>query len=238
MSLLQPINQESLYIKYADDLTVVFRTENVETISTELNHIYQWAKQYSLTINNSKTKEIIFKRSSRSKFTTSSYNQICTVNEFRFLGIVFNDNMKWTAQVNILVSTLRQRMFLLYKLKSQNMSKSCLQLIFSGIIMSKLRYGIVIWGGGLTCTEINKIDRILKAAYKAGFTTRKIYFCELLKSCEMQFFTRLRSTEFKGLTDIFYVRNSDHNLRNKLYIPPIKYSHFRKTYATKILFSQ
>jgi hypothetical protein len=101
-------------------------------------------------------------------------------------------------------------------------------------------YGIVIWGSNVNLCEKNKINNILKSAFRAGFMDKKIDFTELLNDREIHILRNLENNNYNGLQDIFNLRNQSGNTisRHKYIVPPIKYCNFRNTYAVRVLFKK
>jgi hypothetical protein len=79
------------------------------------------------------------------------------------------------------------------------MKKECLQIVLNGIIMSKLMYGIVIWGSNVNLCEKNKINNILKSAFRAGFMDKKIDFTELLTDREIHILRNLENNNYNAM---------------------------------------
>ena len=66
----------------------------------------------------------------------------------KLLGITFDDNQQWQSQIygkGGLLSSLHSRLYILRRLKS-HLSKKCLMKVVDGIFMSKVRYGLQLYG--------------------------------------------------------------------------------------------
>ena len=57
---LHTVSDGNEVLKYADDTYLIIPAVNVETRSTELSHITEWAKRNNLKLNLAKTHKIIF----------------------------------------------------------------------------------------------------------------------------------------------------------------------------------
>ena len=74
----QPVRKTTKFTKFADDLTIVIPGSLVLNGVVELGNILDWAKQNKLTINMSKSKEIVLCKSRSRRLVspcTSSYLQ-------------------------------------------------------------------------------------------------------------------------------------------------------------------
>ena len=57
---LQAVFEGNFLLKYADDTYLIIPAVNVDSRSTELSHITNWAKHNNLNLNLAKSQEIIF----------------------------------------------------------------------------------------------------------------------------------------------------------------------------------
>jgi len=62
---LNPLHADNKFVKFADDTFLVIPANSVHTHAVELDHIAAWATENNLTLNTSKTKEVIFYDSRR-----------------------------------------------------------------------------------------------------------------------------------------------------------------------------
>ena len=62
---LNPLHADNKFVKFADDTYLVIPANSVHTHAVELDHIAAWATENNLTLNTSKTKEVIFYDSRR-----------------------------------------------------------------------------------------------------------------------------------------------------------------------------
>ena len=59
---LKPINENVFMFKFADDMDFVTIMNNYQAVNAELRNVEDWASRNNMTLNMSKTKEIIFRR--------------------------------------------------------------------------------------------------------------------------------------------------------------------------------
>ena len=76
----QPVRKTTKFTKFADDLTIVIPGSLVLNGVVELGNILDWAKQNKLTINMSKSKEIVLCKS-RSRRLVSPPAVICNIEQ-------------------------------------------------------------------------------------------------------------------------------------------------------------
>ncbi len=64
------------------------------------------------------------------------------------LGIKFQDNLQWAKQIHRkggLIATLNSRLYIIRRMMSHMSKKSVLKLV-DGMFMSKIRYGLQLYG--------------------------------------------------------------------------------------------
>ena len=106
-------------VKYADDITLVVPQRIDCSIEVELQNIINWSQLNTLTINKSKTKEVIFGKSGKvSKILNiSTYPQIERVQQVRLLGVILSSNLSFTPHVDYVLAVNSRRFYLLNQLK-------------------------------------------------------------------------------------------------------------------------
>jgi hypothetical protein len=185
---LAKINITGKLYLFADDTAILFDgsdwEEVTESATRDLSLVKRWFDQNSLTVNVSKTKFLpIALRSNlntnieRLKLHTCDLNtnhcqceSISKVNSHRYLGIVFNSSMNWSAHVDYLKSKVRKFIFVFRQLHDiLNLSE--LRLCYYAYCQSLFMGGIIAWGGGYRSVlePLNVIQNsIIKAALGKG----------------------------------------------------------------------
>ena len=78
--------------------------------------------------------------------------------EVKFLGITITDNLCWQSHVRELSRALSKTYYMIRVLK-QSVSTYILWNIYYAQFQSKIRYGIVIWGGSKDCVKILRVQK-------------------------------------------------------------------------------
>ena len=97
------ISRLSKSVVYADDTTVIVRgqtvSEAIQKANIILNQYYKYFALNKLTLNESKTKYMIFSKNKKSEVNHDilKINDIIIerVKSFKFLGLVINENLNW-----------------------------------------------------------------------------------------------------------------------------------------------
>ena len=110
---------------YADDTTIYFNLEDFPSIdretliNTEVNKIDTWLKLNKLTMNVDKSKNMLFHKRSKVNPINIKIDHITIerVSQFRFLGIMIDENLTWKNHVNMITNKLSKIIGILHRLK-------------------------------------------------------------------------------------------------------------------------
>ena len=131
---------------YADD--TVLLAENANDLQNLLNIYSNYCEAWKLKLNTSKTKVLFFSRG-RQRRRSFHFNDVSldTVNEYKYLGILFNRSGSFFKTKQDIAKQATKAMFALIK-KSKHL---CLPVdiqidLFNKMIKPILLYGCEIWG--------------------------------------------------------------------------------------------
>jgi len=159
-----------------------------------------------------------------------------SVSQFKYLGVIFDNNLNWRDHTNYLKSYLRCTLRKFYYL-AKICSKSLLKTFYFAIFHSKLIYGITCWGG----SYFNKLKPLLTLQ---KYVIRKI--CgrernypshELFKGLSILpvrhlFFYKTLKTFYKSFQNLPFSSNRFYNLRytNNVTVPAFRTTAYRNSY--------
>jgi len=125
-------------------------------VSEEHANFFNWANSNMLTINDSKSKCIIFGNSSHFCHVPS----INFVSEIKLLGVIFSSDLKWDSHVDFIIRIATRRLYAL-RILSNIINKYNLILIFHSLVRSVLEYCTVVFVGlnHKNSTLLEKIQR-------------------------------------------------------------------------------
>ena len=145
---------------FADDTTIQISSSNLyelyNTANRELKIVAEWFKANKLTLNISKTKYILFRKSdmfvdfknlhlSIDACTIERIGQDCRESSFKFVGIKLDEFLSWKDHILSLKSKLSSATFALSQVK--NILPEAIKLnIYNSLFRSHLEYCIVAWG--------------------------------------------------------------------------------------------
>ena len=158
-------------IIYADDTTLIANLYdfyakhdsglNNNILNDGLEKISYWLLVNKLSLNKLKSKFMLFhqpqKRVTIPKLKI--YNTLIEcVDEFNYLGLIINKNLKWNSHVNKIRNKISQTIGVINKLKHLIPQKTLLT-IYNSLILPHINYCILAWG--------HDSNRILKLQKKA-----------------------------------------------------------------------
>ena len=119
-----------------------------------------------IELNGQKTQEMCFGRS-QVKGASHPLSQplriigqtVETVSNCKYLGTVVDENLTFTDNVDHIYKKAQQRLFLLRKLRSFNVSTDALQLVYRSLIESVLSFNLVSWYVNLSVKNKARLAR-------------------------------------------------------------------------------
>ena len=128
-----------------------------------------WCDRHFLQLNVKKTKEIIFdfriKDCSHDSLNIKDESVEC-VPEFKYLGVIFDENLEWHSQSDKVYKKLNQRLFFMRKLKSFYIDNTLLTLFYKTCVLTTMNFCLTAWGGNARVCDKERINRALKSAGK------------------------------------------------------------------------
>jgi hypothetical protein len=160
--------------KYVDDVTM---TEILEQraahslMQDACDEVENWSKAHHMNINPKKTKQMIL-GSQADKLPTSltiSGLNIELVNQFKLLGVIVMDTLKWDEHINSICSKINKRLFFLRRLKRAAMSSDDLVTYYRAVIRPVAEYACAVWHSSLTEGQSEQLEQLHTRAIKIIF---------------------------------------------------------------------
>jgi hypothetical protein len=135
-------------LMYADDL--VLFSESPEELQRQLDALSDYSAKWGLKVNIDKSKIVIFRNGGKIKLNEKwLYNgsALDIVENFTYLGIVFNYNNKFTMAEKKIADQGRKAIFALNtNIRSMNLNKETVLSLFDCYVGSIFNYGSEVWG--------------------------------------------------------------------------------------------
>lgn len=145
---------ENTIVSYADDTAIVVAGKTWTDVEAKMNKYTEevaiWLALNKLTLNVKKSICITFGNYCDSvprQFNVAiNGEKLERVEKCRYLGIIFDDNLKWDEHITYIVKRTKYLVFVFQKL-AKFMHSSTLRMIYYAFFHSIISYGIIAWGG-------------------------------------------------------------------------------------------
>ncbi len=183
-------------ISYADDsyIAIDCNESDVENALIELSDIaarhFNWLDGIGMCCNRSKTEFIIFDRFSRfrNRELTIGQDKIKSVGHIRVLGTIFQDNLKWTKQINKSIASANS-MLMSLRYINRLVNRQQFKMATNAHYVSKIMFGSTIWNKSITAKDrqrlsvnLNRVARMNCKRYDKNVSNRTLYESSGLRS--------------------------------------------------------
>lgn len=164
-----PSFSSNLFIKFADDTTVVGAIKNGDETNyrSEVSRLATWCKDNNLHLNVEKTKEIVVDfRRVHTQHTPLTINGAAVerVRCTKFLGVHISEDLSWSHNTASLAKKAQQRLYFLRKLRRAGAPPPIMHTFYRGTVESILTSCITVWYGTCTVSCRKTLQRIVRAA--------------------------------------------------------------------------
>src|SRR2546425_7851586 len=166
---LKPINSFNKLDKYADDTYLIVSSNNESTIADELNSIERWAENNNLTLNKSKSAELIIYPSivAQNKApSVASIPSIARVTTLKILGVTFGSCLSVSSHITETTLLSAQSLYALKVLKTHGLDSRSLHQVCHSTLVSRLTYASPSWWGLASCEDKANMQSVLNRAKK------------------------------------------------------------------------
>ena len=161
------IDNHPALFKYADDSTLIVPVWSNGHCRTDLvDQFLIWSKENSMICNPSKCKEIILRKKGFIQ-DIAQVNIIPQCTKLPILGVMFQDNCKYSEHVRAKLIKANKCLFVLKSLRKEGFSQGEVDHLFSALVLPNFTYGLPVYGtidSDLTVIQ-NFMDRCFKRKY-------------------------------------------------------------------------
>ena len=202
-----------------------------------LDKVFKWLTLNKLNLNLSKTVYITFRIyiNSIPKNVNIYLNnaELSNVEYTKYLGVYFDQHMRWDMHVNSVVKKTRYLIFVFRKLKKYMLIKSLLTIYYA-LFNSIASYGILSWGGAYdnVLNSLQSIqDRILKIIACNEITKRPLNMTEKFKLESLYYYYNELREKYKDVKVNTRYKNLDFKV-SKAVLYKCSYTTAMKVYNT------
>jgi hypothetical protein len=135
------------------------------------------------------------------------------VTEYKYLGTIMDNQMKFDSNVNNVFKKANMRLFFLRKLGSVRVDKKIMELFYTAIIQSVLSFCAIVWFCNITMACKKKLNRIVKAASRLGLNVDSLDVLFDKKVCKKV--KAIRLDELHPLCNNYQLLPSGRRLRSE-----------------------
>ena len=165
----QICDNNCILVKFADDTALIglIKSDDNTTYVNQVNSFVDYCKDNYLELNVSKTKELVIdyrKQKPDLDHIMINNSAVQRTNNYKYLGVVIDDNLMWHDHINHLCKKLNPRLFCLRKLYKFGVDKKILQLFYDAVICSVWKYCLCCWGGNARAYDTDRISSTIRQA--------------------------------------------------------------------------
>lgn len=173
----QNIFEQCKFIYYCDDLVLYANGNTIaevqEKLQIDINNLTKWCAENGMEINISKTKSMLFRPRSNltSAMNLSLYGKtIENVKEFKYLGVIIQDNLKYEKHYEITCAKMTARVHMITRQKN-HFTARWKKIFVTSLVLSILDYCLPVWGN-LAVTKWKRLNKIMLRAAKMVIKAR------------------------------------------------------------------
>ncbi len=191
-------------VKFADDTVILGLISNNDEIAylDEVERLTSWCQDNCLSLNVSKTKELIvdFRKRQQRPYTPLmiSGTPVERVSSFKYLCVNISEDLTWTVHIQTQVKKARQRLYHLRQLRKFRVSPAILKTFYSGAIESVLTQCISVWYGNVSCQDCKALQRVVRLAERISGSALPSLQNIYLKHCKSRAAKIIKNSNHPG----------------------------------------
>ena len=178
--------------------------EDKNEMQSELISLENYCLQSKMSINQKKTKCMLFNRAVKHDFMPELHlnqnRKLEVVEEMKLVGYQLRTDLKTISNTNYIVKRAWKRMWVLRRLKSMGAKEQDLLKVLRAQVLSVLQFATPAWSTLLTVLECARIESVLKTGLYLVYGERYQSFNWALKEAQMCSLKDQRTKMLKNFT--------------------------------------
>ena len=222
-------------LKYSDDSTLIALmtvSDDPRQYQCSVDRLVDWCDNRHLIINTKKTEEIIFGRAPGGVTTPVTIHgvDIVQVPSYKYLGVMIDNTLSWSHQIDYICKRVQQRIYSLRRLRSFGASSQILSLFYTSVVQTVMLYCSTAWFNSLSVTYKNKLFSLIKICAK--ITGRSVdVVLHAFKEAHTKSMLRLANSIS---SDPLHVLNGEYQLlpsRRRFRVPTFKKNRLKNSFV-------
>ncbi len=201
---LRVLSQIHIYYQIADGTVALGLISNNDETAylDEVERLTSWCQDNCLSLNVSKTKELIvdFRKRHLLPYTplVISGTPVERVSSFKYLGVNISEDLTWTTHIQTQVKKARQRLYHLRQLRKFRVSPTILKTFYAGTIESVLTQCISVWYGNSSSQDCKALQRVVRLAERISGSALPSLQDIYIKRCRSRAVKIIKDTNHPG----------------------------------------
>ena len=161
------LSQGTKMVLYADDMLIykdIQSCDNYRDLQNDIDQIYNWSVENSLSFNATKCKQMVISRKHRPIAHTSLHlgnNTLEIVYTYKYLGVTITADLSWSEHIHTKCSKAKKLVGLLYRRFQSNADPSTLFNLYIALIRPHMEYACEVWNPHLQ-KDKTKLEQVQK----------------------------------------------------------------------------
>ena len=168
--------KDTSIIKFSDDTAIIDTSDTDTVYESEIASFVDWCESHFLDLNVSKTKEMVIdvkRNKSEVRACMIKGQEVERVNAYRYLGSWIDDKLVFDVNSDAIHKKCRQRMHVLYTLRSLHVNSTIMERCYQSFIQSVLAFSVICWFGSLKAKDRMRLNGIVRLCGKIVGTSQQ-----------------------------------------------------------------
>ena len=159
---------------YADDTLLCsnLKDTNIQSIQEDINSLEQWSKSWCMPFNANKCMLLQINNSDKDPRLYMDGHEIPTSHTLKYLGVTFENNLKWNAHVTNISKKANKTLGILRRCL-KGAPQKVKMTAFNSTVMPILEYASQVWSPH-TKTLIKELDKVHRKALRWIFQIKRL----------------------------------------------------------------